>query len=189
MSNRNKLLISFDELRENSRITGNVQPTTLRPIVLLSQETDLQPLIGEALYEYLLAQRTLVSTFTGLTSIMEVFVDDFMKPFMYHACEYEFLYSNMVTLDEIGVNVPTGPNTKETTDKEIDNQRKKAQSTMNFYAERLRTFICKDTNWPTFSSYFGEDQQNIYPVQRINKGGIYFPEGGEKWSNWKKYDI
>lgn len=193
MSNRSKLLLTFQYLQDNTVISGNIDPSVLRPIVLLAQEVNLQELIGEAMFDFLLSARTTTGSWTvdvtGNT-VWNQFVEDHLNPTLRQYCVMEFLDSNAVHLSEVGISQNKGTETSEKVDKdELAYQRSQATYKANTYANRLRKFICDDRYWATFSSYYGNSQQNVYPEQRINKGGMWFPKNGTKWNNYNKYDI
>jgi hypothetical protein len=193
MSNRNKLLIGTEELRENTMIQGGVQDSTLRPIIRLAQDTNFQELVGESFYNFMLSARTQNESYSGLTNTQQIFIDDFFKPYMFNACVYEFLYSNSVNLSEIGITQTVSTESNLATDSEIKAQRSKAQNNMNFYANRMMSFICLDTNYQDFQQYISSDKQTIYANDRAkNKGGVWYPKSCDErynWSNYKRYDI
>lgn len=164
----------------------------MRPIILLAQEVSLQQLIGASMFEFLLAAKQVGGGFdasiTG-NSVWSAFTDDHMKPTLYAYVVQEFFDSNAVHLSEVGITQTEGETGKKAERDELKYQREQAQFKANFYANRLRNFICDSRYWPTFSTYFGDSQQNLFPEQRINKGGLWFPKSGMPWSRYRKRDI
>lgn len=191
MSNRDKLLLSFADVTSNTRIQKNVSESILRPIMLFAQEVRLQQVIGESLYVYLLDSRNDNGSFAfSSNTIMNTAFVDYITPLLYRAAEETFLNSNAIHLSEIGLQQTTGPNSNTVDREELKFQRQTAKSTTNWYISRLQKYICHTNNWPTFSPYYSDDQQNVYPDSRSTTvGGIWVPPAGFKRTNYTKRNI
>lgn len=190
--NFNKLLISFEEVIANTRIEKAVDHQSLRPVLLHAQMADLEELIDEPLYNFLLSARTAIDTYdstvTG-SSVMNVFVEDYMKPFLMAACVLEFIRSNNFHLANIGITVTTSTETRSATEAELKKQEQLALGKMNRFAMRMKKYICNTDNWPTFQAFYQGQQTNVFVNLKVAQGGIYFPTGNEGHSRWTEYNI
>jgi len=191
MSDRNKLLITFQYLKDNSSIEINVDPSKLRPIVLFSQEVRFQGLVNTLLFEYMLSAVTTTGTYSGITDpIMTTFIEDYMKPSLVHYSVVEYLESNQVNLANIGPTENSSTNTSTPALDKLKLQIQKAEKTANFYATRVKEYICDTTNWPTFSPFYtSSTRKNLESTTNPNRGGIYVPSPGEQWSNYNPYKL
>ena len=191
MSDRNKLLITFQFLKENSPIEINVEPAKLRPIMLFAQEVRFQGLVNTLLFEYLLSACTSMGTYSGITDhIMDKFITDYVKPCLVHYSVTEYLESNQVNLANIGPTENSSTNTSTPGLDKLKMQVTKSEKTANFYATRVREYICNTDNWPTFSSFYtSATRKNLEATNNPTRGGIYIPAPGDTWSNTTKYRL
>lgn len=191
MSDRNKLLLTFQYLKDNSSIEINVDPSKLRPIVLFAQEVRFQGLVNTLLFEYMLSAATTTGTYSGITDpIMTTFIEDYMKPCLVHYCVSEYLDSNQVNLANIGPTENSSTNTSTPPLDKLKLQIAKAEKTANFYATRVKEYICDATNWPSFSSFYtSATRKNLEAAYNPRRGGIYIPAPGDTWSNFTKYRL
>ena len=141
------LLINEEQLRLYTPISGTFDWAYITPHIITAQDKDIQPLIGQPLF-----QRLLTGIFDDdLTDNEKLLLNDYVAKTlanwaMYHA--YPFLPSKLVqsTLAKIETDDSTPVELEEA---QLLSQRLKA--TANFYSERLRDWL--DTNGELFSEY------------------------------------
>lgn len=187
MSNRTKLLVTYQDVYTRTRIENGVESTTLYPIMIMAQEVVLQSVLGTSLYDYLLTQRTSVGTFSGITSsIMTEFIEDYMQPALLAYITEEFINSNSIKLSNVGIQQEKDG----AGDARLTEAIANAKNTSNAYSVRMRRYICNSDNWSTFSEYYDDCQDNVMPQTMLMRGGVVVPQAGMSLNKpFKKYKL
>jgi len=136
------LLINEEQLRLYTPISGTFDWAYITPHIITAQDKDIQPLIGQPLF-----QRLLTGIVDGdLTDNEELLLNDYIAKClanwtMYHA--YPFLSSKLVqsTLARVEVedSIPVELDEAETLSWKL-------KATANFYSERLRDYLENNTD-------------------------------------------
>jgi len=159
------LLLSDNDLTENTFLGGNIDVDKYRPCIVDAQLSKVIEILGEDLYEKM---KTDFPVYTGL---YETMYDDYLKPMLIRqaACEYVLIGAYTVANGGIFKFTPTNgtPAEKNEVDQLANNLRIKAE----MYGERLEKWLCKfGSGIPEYNC--GSD--NIVNPSRNNQQGGWF---------------
>lgn len=174
---KNNTLISIESIKENTQLFNNIESTKIRPSVLLAQDTDLQDVLGSSLYNFIYLKRNENGEWTGLTSVQQTFVDDYITPALMYYAVAEFVRSSWAEINNIGVVQNGTEQSKPLSSKDHDKYVANFTDKANFYVARLRKWFCDQTDRSdVIFSLYEESTQNKQPNRNSpNDYGIFFP--------------
>ena len=162
------LLITIDDIKKLTAVSGNVDVDKILPFIKAAQDIHLQPLLGTALFEKLKTDAA-----AGLLAgDYETLVDDFIKPFLVQYALVDFLPFNAYEITNAGIQKPQSDNATAIDKDELNNLINIARNNGQFYGRRMLDFLCSN------SSTLPEYKQTPQP-----DGGIY-PDGDQVSNQW-----
>ncbi len=139
------LLLSWTKLKQYSDINDSVDPSLLKNNIRVSQDIELQRVIGTVLYEKLL---TLVETKTiddAANANYKKLLDDYIQPMLLYAAYYETLESIFIRPRNNGLLTPQGGENSNSVDRQVyDMKRQSVRNRMEFYADKLTRYITEE---------------------------------------------
>ena len=130
-------LITSQEIKTNTSMGGNVDPDKFIHLLNDVQVLILEPSLGTALYDVIVAG--------GLSGDYQTLLDDYIKPVLWHSVVAEYLRDGIVLISNGGM---FSHNTENSTIADIESVKyvaKAAQSKADVYLDRMTRFLCDST--------------------------------------------
>lgn len=156
------ILLKDNEISENTVLGGNIDVDRLRICIQDAQETRLEYLLGERLYEKICEDyenETLVDDYLILHR-------DYIKPFLMRQGAFEFLKIGAFAFGNNGITLPAPQNTQSISSDMLGELLNQMQNKADMYAERMFKYLNK-TN-------FLEYGQSCSNGNRPSTGNWYF---------------
>lgn len=135
-------LLSEAKLRQFTDINDNVDTELLKNAVRISQDIELQRIIGTKLYNSLMTQ---VDNGSFTNSNYETLLNDYVQPFLLYAAYYEALEAIWLRPRNNGLLTPTGGENSTQADRSVyDMKRQSVNNKMQFYGEKLANYIAEE---------------------------------------------
>lgn len=170
-----RLIVSIQNLKDNSEIEGNVEPALLRKAALRAQRIELRGVLGAALCDHYLDKIDSTGAPTGLTAVEQTFYDEYVTPLQAAYTEARLIYSIHYKISNAGVTVTKGTNTDPATDEAVKVRYNQAMNSADFLAQRAKKYIIDNAS---LYSIYTSNEQNINPQHKVQNGGIYTPYRG-----------
>ena len=151
----NTILISEDEVKNQSLIEINVAPKTLRVIIKDVQHSQLRKIVGNERYFKLLNEvdASLVTNGTPVSANSLTFIQDYIQPFLIAATVCDFIVLNNYKLTNKGVLQLSDSNAQTANDSSLeqlknyyDNKQNTAKSDLIEYLNELDKVSCSSNN-------------------------------------------
>ena len=163
------LLLSWTKLKQYSDINDSVDPELLKNNIRVSQDVELQRVIGTVLYQKLI---TLVQNDEmGLpaNAVYKTLLDDYIQPMLLYAAYYETLESIYLRVRNNGLLTPQGGENSINVDRQVyDMKRQSVRNKMEFYADKLTRFITEQ------QADYPELNQNTLLYQQVADYGSQY---------------
>lgn len=174
---KKNLFISEKTLKDNSVLNENVDTKLIVPAITIAQDMHLLPIMGSKLVEGL----QLRIDEGSLTEDDVLLLDDYVEKALVHATMYELVDTTLFKF----MNKTLGKTTDERVDsaslQEASYVKNSYRTRMNFYLERLDSFLCHNTDkYPEFNQSTFPD---VVPNRQPFKTSIYLGRNG----NYKGY--
>lgn len=156
------LFITREDLVRNSIIDGNVDYDKIIQFVKVSQEIDIQNLLGTDLYNKISAD--IISGAgggAGLTGNYLTLVNDFVQPTLIWFAQMNYIPFSAYTIAKGGVYKHQAENSQTVDKNEVDYLVSKAREYANYYSTRLVDYLCFNSS--LFSEYTSNTDNNISP--------------------------
>ena len=156
------LFINRTDLVKNSIIDGNTDVDKLLPFIKISQQIDIQNLLGTDLYNRISADITSgASGGTGLTGNYLTLVNTYVQPTLIWFAQMNYIPFAAYSIKNGGV-FKGSSETAETVNKnEVDYLVDKAREYANYYSTRLVDYLQFNTD--LFPEYNSNTDNNISP--------------------------
>ena len=156
------LFITREDLVRNSIIDGNVDYDKIIQFVKVSQEIDLQNLLGTDLYNKI--SEDIISGAAGgagLTGNYLKLVNEFVQPTLIWFAQMNYIPFSAYTIAKGGVYKHQAENSQTVDKNEVDYLVSKAREYANYYSTRLVDYLCFNSSlFPEFTS---NTNNNISP--------------------------
>jgi hypothetical protein len=156
------LFITREDLVRNSIIDGNVDYDKIIQFVKVSQEIDIQNLLGTDLYNKISAD--IISGAgggAGLTGNYLTLVNDFVQPTLIWFAQMNYIPFSAYTIAKGGVYKHQAENSQTVDKNEVDYLVAKAREYANYYSTRLVDYLCFNSS--LFPEYSSNTNNNISP--------------------------
>ena len=161
------LFITREDLVRNSIIDGNVDYDKIIQFVKVSQEIDIQNLLGTDLYNKISAD--IISGAgggAGLTGNYLTLVNDFVQPTLIWFAQMNYIPFSAYTIAKGGVYKHQAENSQTVDKNEVDYLVAKAREYANYYSTRLVDYLCFNSS--LFPEYSSNTNNNISTRFRHN---------------------
>ena len=164
MAITHNLLISAETLKLNTTLSENVDDNLIHPVILVSQDQHIQPILGTDLFDYMKANMT---TVTG--DYATLLNDYIQKPLVYWTLAklYPLLKYRMVNHSVVSMDNEQG--TSASYD-ELKPLIANAEDSAQFYTERLIDYL--QNNSSSFSQYSTNANNQMSATTRNYYSGI-----------------
>ncbi len=156
------LFITREDLVRNSIIDGNVDYDKIIQFVKVSQEIDIQNLLGTDLYNKISAD--IISGAgggAGLTGNYLTLVNDFVQPTLIWFAQMNYIPFSAYTIAKGGVYKHQAENSQTVDKNEVDYLVSKAREYANYYSTRLVDYLCFNSS--LFPEYTSNTDNDISP--------------------------
>ena len=156
------LFITREDLVRNSIIDGNVDYDKIIQFVKVSQEIDIQNLLGTDLYNKISAD--IISGAgggAGLTGNYLTLVNDFVQPTLIWFAQMNYIPFSAYTIAKGGVYKHQAENSQTVDKNEVDYLVAKAREYANYYSTRLVDYLCFNSS--LFPEYTSNTNNDISP--------------------------
>lgn len=156
------LFIKREDLVRNSIIDGNVDYDKIIQFVKVSQEIDIQNLLGTDLYNKISAD--IISGAgggAGLTGNYLTLVNDFVQPTLIWFAQMNYIPFSAYTIAKGGVYKHQAENSQSVDKNEVDYLVAKAREYANYYSTRLVDYLCFNSS--LFPEYTSNTDNDISP--------------------------
>ena len=156
------LFITREDLVRNSIIDGNVDYDKIIQFVKVSQEIDIQNLLGTDLYNKISAD--IISGAgggAGLTGNYLTLVNDFVQPTLIWFAQMNYIPFSAYTIAKGGVYKHQAENSQTVDKNEVDYLVAKAREYANYYSTRLVDYLCFNSS--LFPEYTSNTDNDISP--------------------------
>jgi len=155
-------LIDIDSLKALSLVHTNVEVDVLRNVLRRSQDMYIEPIIGSALYQRLLAGVEA----DDLTANELILVNDYIAMVLSISVELRIADAITTEIRNIGVGVATEQNFQASNPNNLERGKDITYKDLTFYKNRLKRYLCEnETLYPLFSS---TNQYGIKPEGAAN---------------------
>ena len=151
------LFITQQDLVRNSIISGNVDYDKIIQFVRVSQEIDVQNLLGTDLYNRISAD-IIAGTLTGNYLSL---VTDFVQPTLIWFAQMNYIPFSAYTIAKGGVYKHQAENSQSVDKNEVDYLVGKAREYANYYSTRLVDYLCFNSS--LFPEYTSNTNNDINP--------------------------
>lgn len=159
-----KAIIRQSDIVKYTPIGGNVDIDKFLPCVLDAQITDLEPLLGEALY-------TKIATDyenENLAGLYLTLYEDYIKPFLIHASAKNYFLIGAYQINNGGITKHTSENSEGISKSEIDYLYTNQRSKCEVYGGRMKKWLIRNR----IPEYYAFNE--IVNRQPVNYGSWYF---------------
>lgn len=186
------VFIGTQYLRDNTIINDNVDAKVLQPIIRMAQDKYIQETIGTSLYDKMLvlvdAANPALPTPVLITGNYKILLEEYIMPTLIQYCIYESIpYMNFKFRNK-SISKQSSDNSTPADLTELYYIRDNVSSMAQFYAERLRNYLCQNASlFPEFRS----GNEDISPNPNISFSGIHIPRvplNGDNYLNNINYN-
>jgi len=159
-----KAIIRAVDIAKYTPIGGNVGIDKFLPCVLDAQITDLEPLLGESLYNKIATDYE-NDDLTGL--YLELY-DNYIKPFLIHASAKNYFLIGAYQINNGGITKHTSENSEGISKSEIDYLYTNQRSKCEVYAQRMKKWLVRNR----IPEYY--DFNEVVQKRGVNYGSWWF---------------
>ena len=151
------LLVTTDDLKNNTIIDGNVDTAKFIQFMRIAQEVHIQNYLGTSLYRAIQAKiiaGTLTGDYLGL-------VNNYLKDMVIYFAMVDYVPFSAFQISNGGVFKHRSENSDTATKEEIDSLTEKYRQFAQFFTRRFLDYICDNSN--LFPEYNSSTQSDMYP--------------------------
>jgi hypothetical protein len=168
-------LVTSQEIVENTPMGGNVDIDKYRPLINDVQVLILEPILGTALYDKILADFDA----SALAGDYLTMYNDYIVQVVWHSVFAEYLKVGSIWVKNGGVYKHLSDDSESVSQSEVGALAKAYQSKADSYIERLERFLC-DKNIAEYDDSQPEDY-DLDPKRNLRTiGGLYFGGNSQK---------
>lgn len=184
MNNLDIFLISEEDIKAKTSLPENIDDSVLRLHILEAQDIDLQSVLGEVFYEYLISGLTSYYNNSGssLTDYLTVYdiklLDDYISIFLIYTTLYHSRYDLYLSLTRRGVGINKNDNGSNTSDYDKEYYQAYGKEWKNMsahYLNSMSNFITKNIEqFPLFDSVCDINDETTTTKKNLSSGiGLY----------------
>lgn len=162
-----KAIIRQSDIVKYTPIGGNVDIDKFLPCVLDAQITELEPLIGESLYNKICIDYEN----NDLKGLYLTLYDNYIKPFLIHASAKNYFLIGAYQVNNGGIMKHTTENSESISKSEIDYLYTNQRSKCEVYAQRMKKWLSLNR----IEEYYTAN--DIVSPRKVNYGAWYFGGG------------
>ena len=151
------LLVTTDDLKENTIIDGNVDTAKFIQFMRIAQEVHIQNYLGTSLYRAIQA-KIIAVTLTG--DYLDL-VNNYLKDMVIYFAMVDYVPFAAFQISNGGVFKHRSENSDTATKEEIDSLTEKYRQFAQFFTRRFLDYICDNSN--LFPEYNSSTQSDMYP--------------------------
>lgn len=167
-------IVSVEQLKLLTSISDTMDVTLLQPHLLISQQMNVEPILGTALYDDII-NRWDNNTLTGNTQTL---YEEYIVPAIAYGAWASSVPFLAYKTQRSGIQTQTSPDNTAVTSEELSLYMARVDNMKTYYCNRLNDYLIKDN---------GE----IFPLFRVNNviernsvpGGIYLNYGRNRACN------
>ena len=164
------LLLSWTKLKQYSDINDSVDPDLLKNNIRLSQDIELQRVIGTLLYDKLIDLVKNGTIDDSGNAVYKTLLNDYVQNMLLYAAYYETLESIYIRPRNNGLLTPQGGENSINVDRQVyDMKRQSVRNKMEFYADKLTRYLAEEE-----SSYPELTENTLLYQQVADYGSQYF---------------
>tara|TARA_R110000744_G_scaffold7256_1_gene24980 strand:- start:375 stop:881 length:507 start_codon:yes stop_codon:yes gene_type:complete len=154
-----QLFINRTDLVRNSIIDGNVDTDKFIQFIKLSQEIDIQQIIGTQMYDGLSAAIPTINL--PVNARWKLILDDYIVPMLIWYAQSNYIPFAAYQIKNGGVYKHRSENAETADKNEVDFLVEKARTNAEWYSRRFIDFMC--FNQATYPEYTSNVNDDIYP--------------------------
>ena len=151
------LLVTTDDLKNNTIIDGNVDTAKFIQFMRIAQEVHIQNYLGTSLYRAIQA-KIIAGTLTG--DYLDL-VNNYLKDMVMYFAMVDYVPFAAFQISNGGVFKHRSENSDTATKEEIDALTEKYRQFAQFFTRRFLDYICDNSN--LFPEYNSSTQSDMYP--------------------------
>lgn len=151
------LLVTTDDLKNNTIIDGNVDTAKFIQFMRIAQEVHIQNYLGTSLYRSIQA-KIIAGTLTGDYLAL---VNNYLKDMVIYFAMVDYVPFAAFQISNGGVFKHRSENSDTATKEEIDSLTEKYRQFAQFFTRRFLDYICDNSN--LFPEYNSSTQSDMYP--------------------------
>jgi hypothetical protein len=151
------LLVTTDDLKNNTIIDGNVDTAKFIQFMRIAQEVHIQNYLGTSLYRAIQA-KIIAGTLTG--DYLDL-VNNYLKDMVIYFAMVDYVPFAAFQISNGGVFKHRSENSDTATKEEIDSLTEKYRQFAQFFTRRFLDYICDNSN--LFPEYNSSTQSDMYP--------------------------
>jgi len=155
------LLITVQDLKAKSIISGNTDADKLIHYIEVAQDIHIQNYLGGRLYDKLQALIISGDIDLPLNSDYKALRDTYIKPMLTWFTQAEYLPFAMFKIDNGGVAKHRGEESETVNFSDIDRMMSKINDRAEFYTRRFLDYICNNSN--KYPEYSNNNNGDMYP--------------------------
>lgn len=169
--------INYSYLVDNSPIYGNLDPQDINWIIPISQDSNIERLLGTALYDKLKADIVASGTTAGAYKVL---LDDYINPALAFYVATDALAFNAVKFTNKGLLMKSSENSEQASEEAYNRYKDNLEKFAEYYGNRLVKHLCANTS--TYPEYLnaGDDAETIHPADTAYKATFYIPNKNRK---------
>jgi hypothetical protein len=175
--------VDYNYLVANSPIYGNLDPTDIDWIIPMSQDKNIERILGTALYNKI-KNDVIAGTITGGYKSL---LDDFINPSLVFFIASDSLAFNQVKFTNKGLLVKSSENSDPASEEQFNRYKNQLDEFAEYYGQRLVDHLCANSSdFPEYTNQ-GNNGAAINPVHSAYQTTIYIPNknitnGNKKWN-------
>lgn len=151
------LLVTTDDLKENTIIDGNVDTSKFIQFMRIAQEVHIQNYLGTSLYRAI-QTKILADNLTG--DYLDL-VNNYLKDMVIYFAMVDYVPFSAYQISNGGVYKHRSENSDTATKEEIDALTEKYRQFAQFFTRRFLDYICDNSS--KFPEYNSSTQSDMYP--------------------------
>ena len=151
------LLVTTDDLKNNTIIDGNVDTAKFIQFMRIAQEVHIQNYLGTSLYRSIQA-KIIAGNLAG--DYLDL-VNNYLKDMVIYFAMVDYVPFSAFQISNGGVYKHRSENSDTATKEEIDSLTEKYRQFAQFFTRRFLDYICDNSN--LFPEYNSSTQSDMYP--------------------------
>lgn len=167
MATNKVLFFSVDYLKENTVINKNVDPEIIEPLILLAQNTRIEPITGTLLYNQIVDQ----ITNDNLSNLNKVLFEDYIQPALEQWALYEVLPFINYKLTNKAISTKNSDNSDSVELNELHYIRETVREGAEFMGEKIIKYLKRYcVEYPLYED--NNEVDEMKPLETNYFGGI-----------------
>lgn len=168
-------IVSTLQMKALTALSNNIDCDSLSPWLLIAQQRDINPILGDALYNDIIT-RFDSNTLTGDTQYL---YDEYIVPAIAYAAWYSSVQFLHKKSQRVGIIIQGTPDSTPVDEQGLSNYSSHVEALKDFYCNRLNDYLIADNGvvYPLF-------RVNHTPEQNSKTGGLFLGFKSKNQSNY-----